>query len=149
MGVQTAVRIVAAFYVVVGSPPVRGLLKEIKLEPLPPAKESKEGGWQVVVVLENRGLMYFRPTGKLEVLDAEGKAVETADLPSLPVLRQRDQRFLLPLKMHLEAGHYKLRARIDIGTDEIQEGSLEVTVEPTPEAPEAQPPTTVPHHPER
>ena len=90
--------------------------------------------------------MFFRPTGKLEVLDAEGKAVETADFPSLPVLRQRDQRFLFPLKTHLEVGHYKLRTRVDIGTGEIQEGSLDVAVEPTPETPEGQP-ATVPQHP--
>jgi hypothetical protein len=146
MGMRMAVRIVAAFYVVVGSPPIHGRLKEIKLEPLPPGKESEEEGWQAVVVLENSGLMYYRPAGKLEVLDAEGKVVETADFPSLAVLRQRDQRFLFPLKTHLEEGHYKLRARIDIGTGEIQEGSLEVAVDPNLEAPEVQP-ATVPQHP--
>jgi hypothetical protein len=138
IGMQMAVRIVSAFYVVVGSPPVHGMLKRIALEPVPPAKESKEGGWQAVVVLENSGLMYFRPTGKLEVLDTEGKAVETADFASLPVLRERDQRFLFPLKTKLEAGHYKLRARVDIGTAEIQEGSADVVVE-APPAPAPEP----------
>jgi hypothetical protein len=63
-------------------------------------------------------------------------------------LRQRDQRFLFPLKTHLEEGHYKLRVRIDIGTGEIQEGSLDVSVEPTPEAPEVQP-GPVPQHPQQ
>lgn len=144
MGMRVAVRVVAAFYVVVGSPPIQGRLKEIKLEPVPPVKESEEGGWQAVVVLENGGLMYYRPKGKLEVLDAEGKAVETADFPSLPVLRQRDQRFLFPLKTHLEAGHYKLRARVDIGTSEIQEGSLEVSVDATPPAPPENPASAAP-----
>ncbi len=148
MGMRMAVRAVAALYVTVGTPPIHGRLKEIKLEPLPAGKESEPEGWQAVVVLENSGLMYFRPTGKLEVLDAEGKAVETADFPSLPVLRQRDQRVLFPLKTHLEAGHYKLRVRIDIGTGEIQEGSLDVSVELTPEAPEVQP-GPVPQHPQQ
>jgi hypothetical protein len=146
MGMRMAVRVVAAFYVVVGSPPVHGKLKEIKLEPLPSGKESEPEGWQAVVVLENSGLMFYRPTGKLEVLDAEGKVVEAVDLPPLPVLRQRDQRFLLPLKTHLEVGHYKLRARVDIGTGEIQEGSLDVSVDASSEAPEVQPPP-VPQHP--
>jgi hypothetical protein len=144
MGMRMAVRVVAAFYVVVGAPTIRGKLKEIKLEPMPSAKESSakesEGeAWQAVVLLENSGLMHFRPAGKLEVMDAEGKVVETADFPSLPVLRQRDQRFLFPLKTHLEVGHYKLRARVDIGTGEVQEGSLDVAVDATPEAPEAEP----------
>jgi hypothetical protein len=80
-------------------------------------------------VLDNQGVMYFRPTGKLEVLDAAGKVVETADIPALPVLRERDQRFLFPLKTRLEAGHYKLRASVDIGTGEIQRGSADVVVE--------------------
>lgn len=140
MGMRVAVRVVAAFYIVVGSPPIQGKLKEIKLEPVPPEKESEEGGWQAVVVLENSGLMFYRPTGKLEVLNGEGKAVETLDFPSLPVLRQRDQRFLFPLKTHLDVGHYKLRARVDIGTGEIQEGLLDVALEPTPETPDVQPP---------
>ena len=129
MGMRMAVRIVAAMYIVVGSPTVRGMLKEIKLEPAPPTKDQKEGGWQAVVVLENQGVMYFRPVGKLEVLDAAGKPVETADFPSLPVLRERDQRFLFPLKTHLEAGHYQLRASVDIGTGEIQRGSADVAVQ--------------------
>jgi hypothetical protein len=148
MGMRMAVRIVAAFYVIVGSPPIHGKLKEIKLEPLPAGKESEPGGWQAVVILENSGLMFFRPTGKIEVLDGEGKVVETADFPSLAVLRQRDQRFLFPLKTHLEVGHYKLRTRVDIGTGEIQEGSLDVALEPTPETPEVQP-GAVPQHPQQ
>jgi hypothetical protein len=139
MGMRMAVRVVAAIYVVVGSPPIVGELKAIKLEPLTRWKESEPESWQAVVVFENRGLMFYRPTGKLEVLDGEGKAVETAELPSLPVLRQRDQRFLFPLKTRLEAGHYKLRTRVDIGTGEIQQGSLDVAVEPSSEAPQKEP----------
>ena len=148
-----AVRIVTAFYIQVGSPPILGSLKEIKLEALPPAppappepgspavpaaKDTK-GGWQAVVVLENQGLMYFRPAGKLEVLDADGKAVETDDFPSLPVLRERSQRVIFPLKTQLEPGHYKLRVNVDIGTGEIQQGTADVTVEAAPAAAQAKP----------
>jgi hypothetical protein len=151
MGMHMAVRIVTSFYIQVGSPPVLGRLKEIKLEALPPAppaapgspegpsaKETK-GGWQAVVVLENQGRMHFRPTGKVEVLDAEGKAVETVDFPSLPILRERSQRVVFPLKTHLEPGHYKLRVNVDIGTGEIQQGTADVAVEAAPPAPEVQP----------
>jgi hypothetical protein len=129
IGMRMAVRIVAAIYVVVGSPPVRGGLKEFKLEAIPPAKDSKEAGWQAVVVLENLGQMYFRPTGKLEVVDDKGQVVETEEFTSLPVLRERSQRFIFPLKVHLNPGHYKLRAHVDIGTGEIQQGSADVTVD--------------------
>jgi hypothetical protein len=148
MGMRMAVRIVAAFYVTIGSPSIQGKLKAIKLEPLPAGNESEPAGWQAAVILENSGLMFFRPTGKLEVLDGQGKVAETADFPSLAVLRQRDQRFLFPLKTRLDAGHYQLRARVDIGTGEIQEGSLDVAVEPAAEAPEVQPtPVSPPHQP--
>jgi hypothetical protein len=148
MGMNMAVRIVAAFYIQVGSPAVLGSLKEIKLEatpPAPPPPGSPEGtpgtkaGWQAVVVLENQGKMHFRPTGKLEVLDAAGKAVETVDFPSLPILRERSQRVIFPLKTHLEPGHYQLKVNVDIGTSEIQQGTADVAVEaappPAPEPP--------------
>jgi len=134
---QVAVRVVAAFYVVVGSPQIRGRLKEISLESAPAGSNpNAQAGSQAVVVLENSGEMYFRPTGNFELLDGQGKVVETAAFKSLPVLRERSQRFLFPLKARLEAGNYKLRARVDIGTDEIQEGSVEVTVDPAEAKPE-------------
>jgi len=130
IGMRMAVRIVGAIYVVVGSPPIRGGLKEFRLEATPPSKDSKEAGWQALVVLENKGLMYFRPKGKLEVLDNKAQIVETEDFSPLAVLRERSQRFVFPLKAHLDPGHYKLRAHVDIGTGEIQEGSADVTVDP-------------------
>jgi hypothetical protein len=129
IGMRMAVRIVGAIYVVVGSPAVRGGLKEFKLEAIPPTKELKEGGWQAVVVLENQGKMYFRPTGKLEIVNDKNQVVETEDFTPLPVLRERSQRFVFPLKVHLEPGSYKLRAHVDIGTGEIQVGSADVSVE--------------------
>jgi hypothetical protein len=151
MGMHMAVRIVGAFYVQVGNPSVVGSLKEIKLEALPPAaaptegapakdvKDAKEskGGWQAVVVLENQGKMHFRPTGKLEVLDAQGKTVETDDFPSFPILRNRSQRVLFRLNTDLEPGHYTLRVNVDIGTGEIQQGTAEVAVDAPSPAPGA------------
>jgi hypothetical protein len=73
--------------------------------------------------------MYYRPTGKLDVFDAGGKTIESADFQSLPVLRERSQRFLFPIKTHLDPGQYKVRARVDIGTGEVQEGTADVTVD--------------------
>lgn len=140
MGMHMEVRIVSAFYVRVGNPPVVGSLKEIKLEAIPPpaapaegepatnATEAK-GSWQAVVLLENSGTMFFRPAGKLDVLDADGKTVESQDFPSMAVLRDRSQRVIFPLKTNLEPGHYKLRVNVDIGTGEIQAGTADVAVD--------------------
>jgi hypothetical protein len=150
MGMHMAVRIVSAFYIQVGNPQVMGSLKEIKLEAVPPQAAPAESGpatnateakssWRVVVVLENSGKMYFRPSGKLEVLDADGKTVETDDFPSLAVLRERTQRVIFLLKTNLEPGNYKLRVNVDIGTGEIQAGTADVAVEAPPPAPAAKP----------
>jgi hypothetical protein len=126
-GMRMAVRVVAAFYVVVGNPPIEGGLKEFKLESVQDKDNTKV--WRAVVVLANSGGMYFRPTGKLDVIDAEGKVVESDDFQSIPVLPNREQRFLFPLKVALEAGQYTLRARVDIGNGEIQEGKAVVTAD--------------------
>jgi hypothetical protein len=146
MGMHMAVRIVAAFYIKVGAPVVVGALKAISLEavavkppevpapgaPAQPAGTDSQSGWQAVVVLDNPGKMYFRPAGKLEVLDASGQTVETDDFPSVAVLPERSQRVIFPLKTRLVPGNYKLRVNADIGTGEIQEGAADVTVEASP-----------------
>ena len=135
MGMRMAVRIVATLYVQVGSPAIDGGLKAISLERVPAMGDSGSG-LQAVAVLENRGRMYFRPSGKLDVLDAEGKTVETADFASLPVLREREQRFLFPLKTRLAPGKYQMRARVDLGVKEVQQASVEVVLDPSASEPE-------------
>jgi hypothetical protein len=42
------------------------------------------------------------------------------------VLPEREQRFLFPLSTDVRNGAYKLRARVDLGTGEIQEASAVV-----------------------
>jgi hypothetical protein len=129
MGVRTAVRVVAVFYVVVGTPKIEGGFQEIKLEPV---KDSNHPAWRGVVVLKNPGRRHFRPTGELTVVDAGGNAVETVPFRSLPVLPNRQQRFLFPLKALQTDQQYRLRARVDIGTAEILEGTAAVTAHATP-----------------
>ena len=122
-GLKTAVRIVAAFYAVIGNPAVEGGLKEIKLEYVP---DPQQPGWRAVVVMENRGLMHYRPTGELALLAPGGEVLETSSFQSMPVLPKREQRFLFPLKGPISPGEYTLRARVDLGTREIQEATAAV-----------------------
>jgi hypothetical protein len=125
MGLQTAVRVVAAFYVVVGKPKAEGAIKEIKLEPV---ADPKQPSWRAVVVIENPSLMHMRPAGELAVLDASGKLLESLKFNSVPILPRRRQRFLFPLTVLVTAGAtYTLRARVDLGLAEIQEATVEVT----------------------
>jgi hypothetical protein len=126
MGLRTSVRVVSAFYVVTGKPKADGLLKGIRLEYVP---QGKEGAWRAVVVLENRGMLYFRPEGKLEVLAASGEVVEAGDFIPLPVLPRREQNYVFPLRMPAGPGSYTLRARVDLGTHEIQEGTAAVVAQ--------------------
>jgi hypothetical protein len=119
-GLRTAVQIVSAFYVVVGKPSAEGSVKGIRLEYVPDPKQPR---WKAIVVLHNPSLMHFRPVGDLDVLNEAGEVVESVKFISLPVLPKRDQNFELPLKLEGGPGKYTLRARVDLGANEIQEAT--------------------------
>jgi len=70
-----------------------------------------------MVEFENRGWMLFRAAGELTVLGQEGNALESYPLPSLPVLPQRRQRFLILRERLVDQGSYVLRVRADIGLE--------------------------------
>ncbi|MGD0362181.1 MAG: hypothetical protein ABSC93_15005 [Bryobacteraceae bacterium] len=123
IGLRTAVQIVAAIYVVVGHPVVEGAVKDLKLEYL---ADPQAPGWRAVVTIRNWSLMHFRPIGELDVLNAEGAVVETAHFVPMPVLPKRDQRFVFPLQLAGGQGQYTLRARVDLGDNEIQEATARV-----------------------
>lgn len=136
-GLRTAVRVITAFYVVVGDPPMQGKLKEILIEtvkgPDPGTRQAAQLEkpeeapiYQAVVVLQNSGRMHFRPVGAIELLSENGTVIERADLPSVPALPNRDLRLVMPIKTDLSRGTYKLRARVDIGAGEIEEGSVTI-----------------------
>lgn len=119
---KTAVRVVSAFYVTVGTPEITGGLKDVTLE------RVGDKGWRAVVLMGNPGQIQYRPTGDLEIIDQNGKVVEKHSMNGIPVLPNRDQRFIIPVDSPmLGGGYYTLRARVDIGTHEIQEASVKVT----------------------
>ena len=119
-GLRAAVQIVASFYVVVGNPQAQGALKDLRIEYVADPKQPR---WKAVVVLHNPSLMHFRPTGELEVLNEAGDVIESAKFVPLPVLPKRDQNFEFPLKLEGGPGKYTLRARVDLGGNEIQEAT--------------------------
>jgi hypothetical protein len=121
----TAVRMIAVFYPTVGTPVISGVIKDLKLEPVANAAGSI---WRAVVIMENSGLMLYRPAGDLQILDSSGKVVQSQKLLSFPVLPKRQQRYVLPLKGSLSPGPYTLKARIEVG-GEIQEALVAVVAE--------------------
>ena len=126
-GLRMAVRVVAAFYAIAGSPAVDGAVKEIRLEEM---HEGDHPGWLGVVVIENRGSMYFRAAGELSVLRPDGQVIESMPFQGIPILPRREQRFLFRFQTQLAPGPYLLRSRVDIGANEIQETVMPVVVEP-------------------
>ncbi|HUP05293.1 MAG TPA: hypothetical protein VMU19_14950 [Bryobacteraceae bacterium] len=125
---RTAVRIVAAFYVVIGKPSVDGAVKEIRLEPV--ADPNGPPAWRAVAVIENRGAYYFRPSGSLDVLDNQGKVVESVDLNPVVALPKREQNYFFPLTKVRAEGRYTLRLKVDLGGNEIQEATANVVAQP-------------------
>ncbi len=128
LGVRTLVRVVATFYPIVGKADIKGGISGLVLEAVPVGKKTQ---LRSVITLENPGWMLYRPQGKVDVVDAGGSVLETLDIVSFPVLPQRQQRFLLPLKKDLAVGRYTLRARVDLGP-EVQEATAEVSVGSSP-----------------
>ena len=125
-GIKTAVRVVSAFYVVVGDPAIEGQFKDLRLVR---STEGDKPHWVGEVVVQNHSLTHFRPVGELSVLDGDGNILESAALTPLPALPQRDQRYIVPFKTDLAPGTYTLRARVDFGMNVIEEGTAVVHAE--------------------
>ncbi len=125
-GIRTAVQVVSALYVTVGSPGIEGGFKELRLVR---STEGDQPRWVGEVVLQNRCQTHFRPVGELSVLDGDGKVIESVTITPLPALPNREQRYLVPFARSLEPGPYTLRARVDFGMNVIEEGTAVVRVE--------------------
>jgi len=131
IGLNTAVRIIAAFYAITGSPAVEGEIRALRLEAAPDAKPPL---WRAVAEFENFSEIYFRPSGTLAVMGPDGKLLEELQLPAVPVLPRRVQSVPVLLTKAPQPGRYVLRARVDIGTRQIQEAVAETEVLASPPA---------------
>lgn len=130
-GLRSAVRMIAAFYPVVGNPEIKGQVVSVGVER---ANSPPKSPWRAVVVLRNSGSRYYRPKGTLDLVDDAGKVIKTLEFPSLPVLPNRDQRFLFPLEIDRDQTQFTLRARVSLGPPEILEAFARVEIAPEPVA---------------
>src|SRR5262249_1572951 len=89
-GLSVNVRVVASFYVNVGSPKLIGSVQQLEVEPQ--AQDQPERH-RIICVVTNGGTYVWRPDGSLELLDASGVILESVPFRSLPVLPDRQQRF--------------------------------------------------------
>ena len=86
IGIRNVVRAVAAFYATIGDHHPKGEVAGLALE--------KAGDSNIaVLMLRNDAEVHIRPSGRLDVLNAGGQAIETVPLPAFPVLPRREQRF--------------------------------------------------------
>jgi len=120
---RTAVRLMTVIYPTVGKPPVTGVIKDLTLQSTPTAAGSS---WQAILLMENSGLMLYRPVGDISVVDASGTVIETMKVPSFPVLPKRQQRIVVPIPKSIAPGSYTLQANVEVG-GEIQKASVVVT----------------------
>ncbi len=128
-GIRTAVQVVAAFYVTLGNPGIEGGFKELKLVR---SADGAKTQWIGEVVLGNSGLTHFRPVGELSVMDSNGNVLQSAPLTPFPTLPRREQRYTIPFDHDFAPGTYTLRARVDFGRNEIEEGTAVVEVRQLP-----------------
>ncbi len=125
-GIRMAVMMVTSFYIVIGNPSSRPELKDLSLKTRP------DGVLQMVALLENRGRKTFRVKGFVEIRTPDGKKVEGAEYTGIPVLPERQQQFLFPLKTAFAPGTYTLYTQADVGLPEILEGTVSVEVRSLP-----------------
>jgi hypothetical protein len=122
-GLRTGVRVISAFYAVIGDLPASGELKALRLESVAANRRK----WQAVAVIENHGLTFFRPRGELELIAADGNIVERAEFVPMPALPRREQNYVFALQT-ATPGRYRLRAKVELA-GEVQEGATDVVIE--------------------
>jgi hypothetical protein len=127
VGIVALVRMTTTLYITVGAPKPTGELKSIVVERIPGANN---GGYRAIFNVENSGLTNLRGAGSVTIVDEAGKTVQTADFPTTVIYPKRTQRIPLVLDKNLPVGTYSIRVRVNIGTNEIEEGSLDFKLPP-------------------
>lgn len=124
----TRVRVISAFYILVGDYHPAGRVEGLTLERVP---DAGGGHWVAVVTVANQGDYYFRAQGDVELLDEAGKVLQKAPVNSTAILPQRSQRILVPLASVVEARMNQLKVTMDLS----QVGQEEVSAQVTPALP--------------
>ncbi len=121
VGIVALVRMTTTLYITVGSPKPTGELKSITVEPLPGTKNS---GHRLIFNVENAGFTNLRGAGTVTIQNEAGKTVQTTDFPTTAIYPSRTQRIPLAIDKALPDGAYSVHVRVNLGTNEIQEGRL-------------------------
>lgn len=116
IGMRTNVRVIAAIYPMVGNLPPEGTIADV----------STRSADVAVVTIANTGQRVFRAIGTLDVLDGNGHVLGSQPLPGVPILPTRKQPLPVRFGEGLIARGSRLRVRVDIGTNEIQEASVDL-----------------------
>lgn len=121
--ITTRVRVISAFYILVGDYHPQGRLEGLTLEHV---EDANGGRWVAVVTVANQGNYYFRAQGDVELLDASGAVMEKAALSSTAILPQRSQRLLVPLSKVAPDRKLELRVLVEMAQIGTEEASAQV-----------------------
>jgi hypothetical protein len=125
IGIVALLRLTCTFYVTVGTPPTAGEVKQIAIEKINAPKTS---GYRAIISVENSGLTNLRGAGKIDVLNEAGDVIQASEFPPVVILPSRTQRLPVVLNAQMPNGTYTVRARVDLGNNEIQEATYKFRV---------------------
>jgi hypothetical protein len=125
IGIVALLRLTCTFYLTVGNPPTAGEVKQIAIEKINAPATS---GYRAVISVENSGLTNLRGAGKVDVLNEAGDVIQASDFPPVVILPSRTQRLPVVVKAQMPDGEYTVRARVDLGNNEIQEATYKFRV---------------------
>lgn len=109
-------RIGNTIYVAV--PPFNRLATIAALAYLPPTKRQPS---RVGIALRNMGRVHVRAAGKLRLERQDGQLVLQKSLSDLPVLRESQRLFFIPMEEQLPTGRIKATLTLDYGGEELIE----------------------------
>ncbi len=125
IGIVALLRLTCTFYVTIGTPPVAGEVKQIAIEKINAPKTS---GYRAVISVENSGLTNLRGAGKVDLINEAGDVIQASEFPTVVILPSRTQRLPVVLNPQMPNGTYTVRARVDLGNNEIQEATYKFRV---------------------
>jgi P pilus assembly chaperone PapD len=84
-------------------------------------------GEAIALRLKNGGTVHFRIKGNIRIVGADGKPVQTLEIPDAPVLSGFSRTVSVPLKEKLPKGAYRAIATVETPGAPLMEGEISIT----------------------
>jgi P pilus assembly chaperone PapD len=107
--------IASIIYLTTGTPTPNGDITDMRFT------QSKDGQ-TLLITMRNTGTVHFRLKGDLNLVDDQGKKLETLPVPDTPVLPGYTRIISIPFKQKLVPGRYTATITLDIGAKALLAG---------------------------